>query len=153
RGRYQTQIAGRRTIDPQQQMPRTLVQAIQIGIGRGLLNDKDALPKAQDLIEHVYRELLEALPFHGDIWHGAQRRSSSSRAPCSRAITVRSPTSLSTSGQSLNGPAAPASRSGSSPISNSFRSPGALLLFPAHRSAMRLRCAPGRSATTATGSA
>ena len=48
---------------------RILVEPIEIGIGRALLDDKDRLAKTQDLIEPIRRQSLEGLPFHLDCWH------------------------------------------------------------------------------------
>ena len=64
-----SEIAGERAIDTQQQMPSALVEAVKVGIRRALLDDKDLLPEAQQLVEFVRRELLEALPFRHDLWH------------------------------------------------------------------------------------
>ena len=68
----QTKIAGQFAVRPQEQVPSLSVEAVKIGIRRALLDDEDALAEAQDLVEHVCRELLEALPFRCDFWHGGQ---------------------------------------------------------------------------------
>src|SRR5208282_3915484 len=118
---HQAKISGELAVHLQQQMPSVLVEAVEIGIGGGLFDDEDALAEAKDLVQRVRRELLEALPLHRDLWHAGHRRSSEKAVPCSHAITARFLMSRSGTAQSSNGPAALGSRSGSSPISSSFR--------------------------------
>jgi hypothetical protein len=43
-------------------MPCILVEAVEFGISAGLLDDKDALPEMQHLIEFTCRQLVETPP-------------------------------------------------------------------------------------------
>src|SRR5438067_10020113 len=63
RPRDQPDAAGKHTLGASQQMPCTLVEPVEVGIGAALLDDKDALPEAQQLIELACRQLLETPPF------------------------------------------------------------------------------------------
>ncbi len=86
-------------------MPRALVEAVEIGIRRGLLDDEDALAKAQQLVERdpprADRSAAILSPTSGML---VTRRSSERVAPCSRAITARSPMFRSTTGPKLEWP-------------------------------------------------
>src|SRR6516164_4998902 len=56
-------------------MPRALVEAIEVGIRRALLDDKDTLAEPQYLVQLGCRQCLEALPFHRDLWHAGHPQS------------------------------------------------------------------------------
>jgi hypothetical protein len=56
-------------------MPGALVEAIEVGVRGALLDDKNTLSKAQQRVEFVYRELLEAVPFRGNLRHAGHDRS------------------------------------------------------------------------------
>jgi hypothetical protein len=56
----------------QQQVPSFLVEAVKVGIGRGLLDDEDVLAEAQNLIQGKRREIIEAPPSRCDFWHPGQ---------------------------------------------------------------------------------
>ena len=60
--RDQPQTAGERVIDAKHQMLRALVEAVEIGIGAVLLDDKDRLPKAQQLVQQHRAQLIEPAP-------------------------------------------------------------------------------------------
>ena len=64
----QPEIAGERTFCPQQQMPGLLVEAVEIGKGRALLDDKDPLAEPKQLVEAIGAQHFKALPFGGDLW-------------------------------------------------------------------------------------
>src|SRR5262249_32551227 len=118
--RQQPEAPGEAAVDAQQEMPCLAVEAVEIGIGRGLLDDEDRLAKAQQLVEPVGREFGEALPFERDFWHAGQD-TRLRRSRCRSRIMARFPMYRAASGGSSPGPRAPGSRSGSSPISNFFR--------------------------------
>jgi hypothetical protein len=69
--RDQSQTAGERAIYPQQQMLRALVEPVEIGIGAALLDDKDRLPKAQQLVQLRRTQLLEPVPLQADLIAGS----------------------------------------------------------------------------------
>src|SRR5204863_3581622 len=129
RKRDQPQTPSQLAIRPQQQMLRPLVEAIEIGIGAMLLDDKDRLAKPQYLVQQPRRQITEAVPFQTCPIAGSHARLDSiyscrqrptmilprGRPGWNRAITARFPMSRSTTGQSLNGPTVPGSPSGSSP--------------------------------------
>src|SRR6516162_7326287 len=56
-------------------MPRALVEAIEVGIRRALLDDKDTLTEPQHLVEIGRGQLIEALPFHRNLWHAGHPQS------------------------------------------------------------------------------
>src|SRR5271170_4807195 len=64
--RRQAEIAAESVPFPQQQMPCGLVEAVEIRIRRSLLDDKDVLAKAQDVIEFRRRQLFKPPPFERD---------------------------------------------------------------------------------------
>src|SRR5271169_6758172 len=107
-------------------MPRGLVEAVEVGIRRSLLDDEDILAESQDVVEFLRRQLLETPPFERDfrrdLWQALSLHLfSRGQVSCNSATMARFRTHRSTTGQSSNGRAARASRCGSSPISSSFR--------------------------------
>src|SRR6516162_3768703 len=120
----QPEIAAEHTRFMQQQMPRGLVEVVEIWVRRSLLDDEDALTEPQNVIKFVCRQLLETKPserdFRSDFWQALSPDPVKRAASCSRATMARFRTPRSTTGQNSNGRTARASRCGSSRISNSF---------------------------------
>src|SRR5262249_59138995 len=70
-GRDEPQIADQDAVAAQRQMPRLTVAAVEIRVGRGLLDDKDRLTELQQLIQHRGGQLVPAMPLQ---LHAARRR-------------------------------------------------------------------------------
>src|SRR5215471_16824615 len=69
--RDQPEVAGKCAFGASQQMPRSLVEAVEIGISAALLDDKDLLAEPQQRVELVNVQRFKALPFgcDCDLWH------------------------------------------------------------------------------------
>src|SRR5215472_42899 len=104
-------------------MLRVLVEPVEIGIGRPLLDDENSLAKTQHLIEPIRRQSLEALPFRLDCWHAGPvgLNAEEEALRWNRGITARFLILPSTTAPNWSGPAGPGSRFGSFPISSSSR--------------------------------
>ena len=70
------------------QVPGSRVEAIEIWIGRALLHHENFLAEAQQFVEPVCAQLVEALPLHRDFGHARNPTLEGRLRQWNRAITA-----------------------------------------------------------------